>query len=160
MSARTSSWIALVCNLIALIWGGVVTFTIFVVVFVYVIIAIEKLQHDCLCSPLASYTCCYQLIHVGGWGFTSYTEYLNRQINEVHAGFFKCSISCTCTLLLNHTSTFPILCKKKEESTMYFYSHKRTGYCIATCKINVRILQMKFYGSQLPRRYSSLCPPE
>lgn len=37
MSARTSSWITLACNLIALVFGGTITLTIFIVVLTFVI---------------------------------------------------------------------------------------------------------------------------
>ena len=37
MSARTSSWLTLACNLVALIYGGLVTLTIFIVVFYLVV---------------------------------------------------------------------------------------------------------------------------
>lgn len=41
LSARTSSCILLGCNLVALIYGGIVTFTIFTVVFAFVIISLS-----------------------------------------------------------------------------------------------------------------------
>lgn len=42
MSARTSSWITLACNLFALIFGGLVTLTIFLTAFSFVIIELSK----------------------------------------------------------------------------------------------------------------------
>jgi len=45
-SARTASYITLVCNLIALIFGGIVTLTIFIVVLVYVIQALMNLSEN------------------------------------------------------------------------------------------------------------------
>ncbi len=46
MSARSNSYILLACNLIALIFGGVVTFAIFITVLTYVSIAIDGLANQ------------------------------------------------------------------------------------------------------------------
>ena len=43
MSARTSSWLTLACNLVALIYGGLVTLTIFIVIFSFVVVALDNL---------------------------------------------------------------------------------------------------------------------